>query len=153
MRAGEPAIFIDDLVADDCDQASLNAERAQVRAQTRHRVGDQHEPVVPFRAQRDLQRLGMYVMPVDDEPAPGLFGAERRADRAWLARGQRRHGIEQVCEPAQPRAERRLQLLEAGIGMAGRHDHPGGVQRADQGGRGSLGCERDHGFPTVRRAQ
>ena len=52
-------------------------------------------------AQRNLQRDRIDMVPVDNDPTPGIRIVERSADDTRFARRQRRHRIEQMSEAAQ----------------------------------------------------
>jgi hypothetical protein len=81
-------------------------------------------------AKRDLQRLGMHMVTVDDEPAPRV-ARESRADGAGLAVAELRHGVEQVREAAHARGDGRLQFLVCCVRVPGGNDDAGIRQRAD----------------------
>jgi hypothetical protein len=75
-------------------------------------------------------------VPVDDEAAPGVPAVERRAHRTRITAGERRHGVVEMREAAQPMAD----CFHDGVVVAGR------MTGADQhAGRG----EARNGFHAV----
>ena len=86
----------------------------------------QHEAVVALGAQRELQHLGMHVVAIDDEPAPavGVAPAPRPPRRA-RATPSCDMALNRCVKPRRPARERRLQLVEGGVGVAGGHDDAG----------------------------
>ena len=59
-----------------------------------------------LQPQRDAQHHRVGVHAVDDDAAPAAGILERRAHRAGLAAGERRHGVEQVREAGEAVAQR-----------------------------------------------
>ena len=65
----ESASLIHATTAVDEDCAALEREGALIRTCARHRVGNEHDSIKVFGAERDLQHDGINVMAIDNEAA------------------------------------------------------------------------------------
>ena len=90
---------------------------------------------------------------VDDQSGIGLLVLHCGADHTRLAVVQRRHGVEQMGDAGDPGRKGIAHRRVIGIGMSGRHDHPGLDQGTDIVGRGHFRCQRHHGAPRCQAAQ
>ncbi|WP_333980006.1 hypothetical protein [Sphingomonas aerolata] len=89
------------------DRPPLDREGLIRRADTGHRVRDEHEPVMRAAAQCDPQRGIIDVKAVDDDPAIDRLIVERCADHAGRAVDQRRHRVEQMGHAGDARSDAR----------------------------------------------
>src|SRR3546814_4822854 len=100
------------------DVCSSDLEFADVGADARHRVGDQHDAVLALGAHREAHDGGMQMDVVDDQPAIAVR-IERRPDRAGIAVMQRRHRVEQMGERSEEHTSEIQSLMRISYAVFG----------------------------------
>ena len=143
--AGEDAVAVapDDAVAHlDRDVAeAVRAVAADARAGDC--VGDEREAAAG-RLPDHAHRVGGEVDAVEDDLDDHVGPGERRAGDARVAVGERAHRVEEVRDGAHAAVERRVRLLGARVGVAGRDGDPARDEQVDEVERpGQLGCQRE----------
>src|SRR5258708_6321179 len=114
-RTRERAVLVHASAVRDRDATAGQKERILVRADGRHRVGDEHAAIGTLGAQCDLQHGRMHVHSIDDEAAPALGVVQRGPDGAGLAMSERRHPVEEVRYAAHALADCRAHFLAGSI--------------------------------------
>ena len=137
----------------DIDRPPVQLELREVRTHTGHRIGDEHEPVQPVRAQGHAQGGRVNVEAIGDDAAPSFTAFESRAHHAGRTMVQAGHGVEQVGHARHAHIERAARQIIVGIGMADRKDDPGLTQSTRLAWFQIFGGDREHYPPCTRPRQ
>ena len=116
----------------------------------RHRIGNQHETVVPLGREGDAQVRLMHVVAIGDNAYECVGKIERGADHARLASDRRAHCIEQMGESARSRLDSGARFLIARLWMAKRDEHAPPREFGDAVLPDAIGRERHHDRTAIR---
>ena len=90
----------------------------------RDAVGGKADSACAAREEEQAQYRGMHVNAVGNHRGP-RGRRQHRGRRGWrISMIKRRHRVERMGEHPRARADRRLRLLQRGIGVAERHRNP-----------------------------